>query len=98
MRRQKGSKPVREGRFSASFSGPDLHSFRRALVDLAGGFTEIEHGGGARYIVGLKGRNAERFTRRLLTAWGPRCLEGSIELEERKVSPDRDDIYFLLPL
>lgn len=54
-----GSRPVREHRFTANLAGAELVRFREALVDLAGGFTEIASGGGTRYVVGLTGPRRE---------------------------------------
>jgi hypothetical protein len=91
-------KPVREYRFSATIDGPDLTAFREALVDLAGGFTEITIERGTRYIVGLSGRGANQRVQDLLAQWAARTREGNIEIEDQASAADRDEIYFLLPL
>ncbi len=91
-------KPVREYRFVANLREDDLPAFREALVDLAGGFTEIGTTQGTRYIVGLRGRGARQRVRRLLEEWGPRTRDSKIDLEDRSTAEDRDALYFLLPL
>lgn len=95
------SRPIRlrEQRFAASFAeSTDLITFRRALVELAGGFTEIDAGESKRYIVGLRTARAARSLRTLLADWEGRTRTKRIDLEDRTVAPDGDDPYFLLPL
>jgi len=91
-------KPVREHRFVANLREDDLPAFREALVDLAGGFTEIGTSQGTRYIVGMRGQGAKQRVQRLLEEWRPRTRDGKIELEDRSTAVDRHEIYFLLPL
>lgn len=91
--------PVREYRFSATLSNDqDRATFREALVDLAGGFTEITTDGGTSYRVGLRGRTSTQQLRQLLTTWAPRTASGVISLEPFPQTRVRRDIYFLLPL
>jgi len=91
-------RPVREFRFAANLQGDDLAAFREALVDLAGGFTEISDDRGIRYVVGLRGRGATQRMLGFLTEWSHRTRECKIDLEDRSAAKDRDEIYFLLPL
>lgn len=91
-------RPVREYRFAANLRGDDLAAFREALVDLAGGFTEIADDRGTRYVVGLRGRGATQRLLRFLAKWAHRTRERRIGLEDRSTTEDRDEIYFLLPL
>ena len=91
-------RPVREYRFAANLRGDDLAAFREALVDLAGGFTEIADDRGTRYVVGLRRRAATQRMLRFLAEWAQRTRERRIDLENRSTAEDRDEIYFLLPL
>ncbi|MBI4705392.1 MAG: hypothetical protein HY744_30170 [Deltaproteobacteria bacterium] len=91
-------KAVRECRFVANPRDEDLVAFRKDLLGLAGGFTEIGTTQGTRYIVGLSGRGARRRIQRLLAEWGPRFRQGGVGLEDHSTAADRDEIYFLLPL
>lgn len=76
--------------------GPDVRRLREDLIDLAGGFTKIEAGRRLRYIVCLPGRDVKPRVQELVEAWRGRGVAVSLEDEER--SPDRDELYFLLPL
>ena len=89
---------VFEYRFVADFQGDDLPAFREALVELAGGFTEIPGDRGTRYVIGLQGRDARRRLRAVLIRWSSHARAGRINLEQRSISWARDEIYFLLPL
>lgn len=90
---------VNEQRFTASFAQQaDLLAFRKALIDLAGGFTEVSAGRTVRYIVGVRGAQATKALRKLLEDWQGRTRAKRIELEDRTVAADGDEIYFLLPL
>jgi len=90
--------PVREYRFSANLDTAHLAAFREALVDLAGGFTEITTDRGPRYIVGLRGRGARQRIIKLLARWAPYTQEGNIRIESQAAAPDGAEIFFLLPL
>lgn len=76
----------------------NLTRFRRALLDVAGGFTEVPSNHGTRYIVGLEHARAKPQLEDLLRTWGPQSRSGKITLEERSGADDPDDIFFLLPL
>lgn len=91
-------KPVREHRFLVNLFAAHLPAFREALVDLAGGFTEIATDYGTRYVVGLRGRAAKKRMARLLATWAPQTQAGNIRIESPVNAPDRDEIFFLLPL
>lgn len=90
--------PVREYRFSADLDADHLAPFREALVDLAGGFTEVGTDRGTRYIVGLRGRGARQRLIKLLDRWAPYTQQGSIRLERQVSARDGAEIFFLLPL
>ena len=90
--------PVREYRFVVDLGVVDLPAFREALAALAGGFTEIATDRGTRYVVGMRGRGAKERLLKLLAIWASRTRAGRIEIEDRSTVPDRDEIYFLLPL
>lgn len=85
-------RPVREYRFAANLRGDDLAAFREALVDLAGGFTEITDDRGMRYVVGLRGRGATQRMLRFLAEWAQRTRERRIDLEDRSTAEDRDEL------
>ena len=91
-------KPVREYRFSANLPAAHLAAFREALVDLAGGFTEVGTDRGTRYIVGLRGRGPRQRLIKLLARSAPYTQQGSIRLERQTAAPDGAEIFFLLPL
>ncbi len=91
-------RPVRECRFSANLDAAHLAAFREALVDLAGGFTEVGTERGTRYIVGLRGRRARQRIIKLLARWAPYTQEGNIRIERQAAAPDSAEIFFLLPL
>lgn len=91
-------RPVREYRFVATLYGRDVTEFREALVDLADGFTESATDRGTRYVVGLRGRGAKQRMLRFLAQWAHRTRKGRIDLEDRDIAPDQDEVYFLLPL
>jgi len=75
---------------------PDVRRLREDLIGLAGGFTEIEAGGRLRFILCLAGRDAKQRVLELVEAWKTRGVVVSLEDQER--APDRDEVYFLLPL
>lgn len=91
-------KPIRECRFIVHLHPGDVAAFREALVDLAGGFTEIARDGATRYIVGLGGDDADQRIEAFVAQWKPRTAKGGIALEDQSKAPDRDEVYFLLPL
>lgn len=93
------ARKLQEHRFTASFAdAADLKGFRKALVDLAGAFTEVVAGDHARYIVGLETEAASEALRRLLADWQGQTHAKTIEFEDRATAPDAYEIYFLLPL
>lgn len=90
--------PVQEYRFVADLAAHDLPAFREALVNLAGGFTEIDMPRGTPTIVGLRGPGSEQQIQKLLDEWSSRDRRGAISLEDQKTAQDRDEVFFLLPI
>lgn len=87
---------MKEYRFKADLKNVDLDRLRRALVDAAGGFTEVAGGEERLFIVGIGSAASSRRLRSVLARWAPR---GSGVQRLRRPSAQQDrEAYFLLPL